>query len=30
MLDGISAHTSKMQAAATGPLESWWPGYAEF
>jgi len=27
MLDGISADTSKMQAAATaGPLESWWPG----
>jgi pimeloyl-ACP methyl ester carboxylesterase len=26
MLDGISADTSNMQAAATGPLESWWPG----
>lgn len=27
MLDGISADTSKMQAAgATAPLESWWPG----
>jgi pimeloyl-ACP methyl ester carboxylesterase len=26
MLDGISADTSNMQAAATGPLESWGPG----
>jgi len=30
MLDGISADTIKMQAAATDPklfpLESWWPG----
>jgi pimeloyl-ACP methyl ester carboxylesterase len=26
MLDGISADTSKVQAAATGPLESWWSG----
>jgi pimeloyl-ACP methyl ester carboxylesterase len=26
MLDGISPDTSNMQAAATGSLESWWPG----